>query len=73
MGLEQVGDSEDMLPEMEALRGKTDSSVKGTALKQSIRGDFLYQWTPLEYFIKKRLVAWTVWKKPGKHIQNCVS
>ena len=41
MGLEQVGDSEDMLPEMEALRGKTDSNVKGTALKESFRGDFL--------------------------------
>lgn len=41
--LEQVGSSEDMVSWKEALRGKTDSSGKGTVIKGSSKGDFLYQ------------------------------
>lgn len=42
-GLEEVGDSEDMLSWMEALRGKTDSNEKSATIRGSIRRDFLYQ------------------------------
>lgn len=42
-GLEQGGDSGDMLSCMEAVRGKTDSSGKGTVIKRNIKGEFLYQ------------------------------
>lgn len=35
-GLEQVGDFEDILPEIETLREKRDSSGKGIALKRAL-------------------------------------
>lgn len=42
-GLGRGGGAEDTLSEMDALRGKADPEGKGTAIKGSIKGDFLYR------------------------------
>ena len=55
---------------MEALGENTDSSENSAVIKGGSEEDFLTRELLLAIFIQT--VAWTLWKKLGKHIQSCI-